>query len=303
MKFKQLLLAITFIVTGSISMTRPCTSATLSYTQSISGTTATLTAVHTGLVSPSYRWTYGTSLIGTASTATYSISSSGSNNVCLTITQLLYDSAGFVVDSCALTFCDTVGSSSTGSSSGCPSLRAFAYTSDTLCINGVTVNSAIIGGSPTATGGSPGYTYSWNGNPLDVSFNNSNIANPIATVTGTYTTIYLTVTDSMGCVARDTVVIDTTCGRTLSVKNENNPIEFSIYPNPATDIINLKFKNLNSENLNYSILDISGKVIENEQLGIDKRTIDVSILAKGCYILLLENELNQNFKPIRFIKN
>ena len=302
MKFKQLLLAITFIVTGSISMTRPCTSATLSYTQSISGTTATLTAVHTGLASPSYRWTYGTSLIGTASTATYSISSTGSNNVCLTITQLYYDSSGFVLDSCTLTFCDTVGSSSTGSSSGCPSLKAVAYTSDTLCLSG-NVNTATIGGSPTASGGTPGYSYSWSGNPLDVTFNNSNIANPTATAWGTHSIVYLTVTDSMGCVARDTVVIDTTCGRTLSVKNENNPIEFSIYPNPATDIINLKFKNLNSENLNYSILDISGKVVEKEQLRIDKRTINVSTLAKGCYILLLENELNQNFKPIRFIKN
>jgi gliding motility-associated-like protein len=63
--------------------------------------------------------------------------------------------------------------------------------------------SANLGGSPTATGGVPTYTYNWQPAGL---LNNSTIANPIAypSVTTTFT---VAVTDSDGKTASDTVTI------------------------------------------------------------------------------------------------
>ncbi|MBL7778270.1 MAG: tandem-95 repeat protein, partial [Chitinophagales bacterium] len=56
-----------------------------------------------------------------------------------------------------------------------------------------------LGGNPTAVGGTPSYTYTWSGGL-------SNIANPVVSPANT-TTYYLTVIDSKGCVAYDSVTV------------------------------------------------------------------------------------------------
>ncbi len=60
-----------------------------------------------------------------------------------------------------------------------------------------------IGGSPTASGGTAGYTYLWS-----AGVSNATIANPTA-APGTYT---VTVTDSKGCTSSDAVTISTSTG-------------------------------------------------------------------------------------------
>jgi hypothetical protein len=60
-----------------------------------------------------------------------------------------------------------------------------------------------IGGSPTATGGVPSYTYAWD---MAGSLNNAAIANPVATVTQ-QTIFTLTVTDAQSCKAIDQAVV------------------------------------------------------------------------------------------------
>ncbi|MEZ4960201.1 MAG: HYR domain-containing protein [Saprospiraceae bacterium] len=63
--------------------------------------------------------------------------------------------------------------------------------------------SAVIGGAPTASGGSPGYTYSW----IPASgLNNSGVANPVASPVAT-TNYTVLVTDVLGCTATDVMTV------------------------------------------------------------------------------------------------
>ncbi|ASK30111.1 hypothetical protein CEY12_08280 [Chryseobacterium sp. T16E-39] len=71
--------------------------------------------------------------------------------------------------------------------------------------------------------------------------------------------------------------------------------EISIYPNPATDFINIK--NLKGNN-NYKIFDISGRIVLQNLLHEEK--IDVSSLTKGNYILVITTkDKSQSFKFIK----
>ncbi len=69
-------------------------------------------------------------------------------------------------------------------------------------------SSAQLGGSPTASGGTPPYTYTWS---PSASLDNAGASNPNATPT-TNTTYSLTVTDSKGCSATDNVQVSVSSG-------------------------------------------------------------------------------------------
>ncbi len=71
------------------------------------------------------------------------------------------------------------------------------FTNNNACTGGV----IILGGTPTGSGGTAPYTYSWS--PA-VGLNNPNAANPVATITANITYV-VTVTDVTGCFNKDTV--------------------------------------------------------------------------------------------------
>ena len=79
------------------------------------------------------------------------------------------------------------------------SLSASAGASQTVCAGG---SGAAIGGSPTASGGSGSYTYSWS---PSTGLSSSTVANPTA-LPATTTTYTVTVTDSQGCTATSSSV-------------------------------------------------------------------------------------------------
>ncbi len=70
----------------------------------------------------------------------------------------------------------------------------------TVCVP----NTATLGGAPSASGGTPGYTYAWT--PI-TNLSDPSIANPIVTPTAQSTTYTLLVTDSKSCFASDQVVV------------------------------------------------------------------------------------------------
>jgi hypothetical protein len=58
----------------------------------------------------------------------------------------------------------------------------------------------------------------------------------------------------------------------------------NIFPNPASDFINLELP-VNTGNVNVRILNISGKVLFNNQYITESITIDTGFLSKGIYIV------------------
>jgi hypothetical protein len=137
----------------------------------------------------------------------------------------------------------TVNFSITASANGCTS----APVTSTVIVNpnpvanaGIdqqicTASNTTIGGFPAATGGTPGYTYSWT-----AGVSNTAIANPTAP-SGTYT---LTVTDSKGCIGTDAIVVTNGSSTKTWIgggtngsgpdNNFNNPLNWSPAGVPAS---------------------------------------------------------------------
>lgn len=77
--------------------------------------------------------------------------------------------------------------------------------------------------------------------------------------------------------------------------NENAGFEaLAIYPNPANDQINIRFKNEDMESFSINLMSITGKTVYrneyNEMRDYARTSIDVSNLPKGVYILQIQGE-------------
>ncbi|SMC67623.1 T9SS type A sorting domain-containing protein [Moheibacter sediminis] len=60
---------------------------------------------------------------------------------------------------------------------------------------------------------------------------------------------------------------------------------FKIYPNPATDFVNVEL--LESDKANYQLIDIAGRLIKQGKIEAKKSMVSLSGLSKGIYILKL----------------
>jgi hypothetical protein len=88
-------------------------------------------------------------------------------------------------------------------------------------------------------------------------------------------------------------------GSTLAVNAFNNGV-FSVYPNPAKDVVNIQFKNnLSITPTSASVFDLHGKVVlTTTDL---TQPINVEKLATGTYILSISDSENRNYGQ-KFIK-
>lgn len=78
----------------------------------------------------------------------------------------------------------------------------------------------------------------------------------------------------------------------VGIKEIKAKMEFSVFPNPATDLINLNYTLLEESRIGISIIDMNGRTVISEKAvksaaGEYKREIDVSKLNEGNYILAL----------------
>ena len=88
-------------------------------------------------------------------------------------------------------------------------------------------------------------------------------------------------------------------GSTLAVNEFNNGV-FSIYPNPAKNVVNIQLKdNLNVTLTSALVYDLTGKlVLQTSEIN---QPINVEKLASGTYILSISDTNNKNYAQ-KFIK-
>ena len=85
----------------------------------------------------------------------------------------------------------------------------------------------------------------------------------------------------------------TTTDHGVGVK-ENINTQINIFPNPATNTLNINISNDN--HLNISIIDITGRIIVNQQVSNEKNiSLDITNLTAGIYQLKIQgNGINTN---------
>lgn len=82
----------------------------------------------------------------------------------------------------------------------------------------------------------------------------------------------------------------------INLELRNN---FCIYPNPANDFLNISIPE-NFKTNSFSICDISGKLLLEENYIEDSKEVDISDFDKGIYIIIFSSENEQFIK--KFVK-
>lgn len=85
-----------------------------------------------------------------------------------------------------------------------------------------------------------------------------------------------------------------------SLENNVNSNLFSLYPNPATDKLNIRLQEPSSGSV--SILDMNGNVLKSQQLNGLESTISTSNLVNGTYLVKISVENNSSTKLLTILK-
>lgn len=102
---------------------------------------------------------------------------------------------------------------------------------------------------------------------------------------------YVTVYDTTHLSTTDTLIVYQT---TTNVNGNIIKSEISLYPNPASNYINVEISNSNViENYNIKLYNTVGELFFDSQLTSDLLTIDISSYSKGTYILTLTDNWGQ----------
>ena len=79
-----------------------------------------------------------------------------------------------------------------------------------------------------------------------------------------------------------------------------------IYPNPASDILNVAIKSKADENLQLLIIDANGQLVQKQSIssltGTNKTPVDISLLESGIYMLKIISEKEQIVKKFSVLK-
>jgi hypothetical protein len=163
-----------------------------------------------------------------------------------------------------------------------PQLFAAAGADDIICPG----DTAQLGGSPSASGGTAAYVYAWTG----AGVLNPSASNPLAAPAAT-TPFVLTVTDANNCTSTDTIII--TVDTCVGLPDPHFPIHLAVYPNPS----NGRFKvvldgDSQGESLTLQVTDLLGRSVEERPLGLLNGRLEsefaLQVLAKGTYFLRVQ---------------
>jgi hypothetical protein len=90
---------------------------------------------------------------------------------------------------------------------------------------------------------------------------------------------------------------------TTAIHDVSKENQFSVYPNPAQDNINIKLNQLTAGKYNVNVTTIDGKSIMHSKADLSGGTMNLNIssLSKGVYLLNVQNETGN--QTVRFVKN
>jgi hypothetical protein len=156
----------------------------------------------------------------------------------------------------------------------CLADASFAFSTDTLC----TYNPAL---TPDITGMTGGLFSAGDGLDIDPA---TGEIDPSASDVGSYEVFYEVMVDSLcSDMQMTTIVVDPCTG----VEEFNNLTAVGVYPNPASNVLNLDFSGID-ENVNVEMMDMTGKVVLSETFANPSaEEINVSGFESGLYMIRL----------------
>lgn len=75
-----------------------------------------------------------------------------------------------------------------------------------------------------------------------------------------------------------------------------------VYPNPASDELNVKIKNYKNEILSYQLLDLNGRIVLGSKIEGEETHIQVRTIVPSTYILKIINNKGET-KTFKVVKN
>ena len=93
---------------------------------------------------------------------------------------------------------------------------------------------------------------------------------------------------------------------TSSIENIHEGFSIHLFPNPASTIIHIDLKSDKQQELNLQIIDLNGKKTDLPMIlkwqGADHKSIDISSLSTGNYIIQITNKSGNLTNSIQMIK-
>jgi hypothetical protein len=157
-----------------------------------------------------------------------------------------------------------------------------------LQISGLTgyYNGTTAGSSDyTVTGGTEPYSYYWTNDAGEIFWNEKIL---VSAVPGMFT---VTIVDANGC------ALNATVDAVSAISEAHAGAELELYPNPASDILNVKIASTRAGNAQWRVLDASGRLVLTKNTVVSAQMnpvlFDITNLAPGTYQLSvqLENDL------------
>lgn len=153
----------------------------------------------------------------------------------------------------------------------------------------------------------PSATYQWQ-TDLGVGYQNLNsVGQYSGTTNDTLTVSNVTLSNNnqpFRCIINSGSCSDTSNVAVLTVNNNVGINEstkdnlFSVFPNPAQSVINVK-ADISLVGKSYSILDITGRIIQTGIIATENTEINLNTLSEGTYVLKINEKVNQSFRIIK----
>ncbi|MFT5858619.1 MAG: PKD repeat protein [Flavobacteriaceae bacterium] len=244
------------------------------FTSMTSGNSATFTNTSSGTTN--YFWDFGDGNTSSLANPTHAYASSGTYLVCLTAS---YNDS---ITSCSDSVCYdvTVMDSFPGCNASFTVTSGIGYASFTN----------------TSTGSSlfHYWTFGDGANSYDV--------NPthFYSTTGTYL-VCLTITDSLtSCTSTACDSIYISVDSTTASIGTNELSNFTLFPNPAKDVINISSQS--SSNGTVQVMDLMGRKMTEAVYTKTSIAIDISTFPRGVYLVSIIDETGQISSPKKFIR-